>query len=94
MDSRDNGSADGRGCGLQVLAAQGATFFFDQDADFVRGTSSTLRSEFIFGAPATATDGSLAAARDLYESLCTGAPAPLLAGAVYCCIMHSNPETP
>eukprot|EP00892_Ulva_mutabilis_P011332 jgi/Ulvmu1/8571/UM045_0013.1 len=54
----------------QVLAAQGATFFFDQDADFVRGTSSTLRTEFIFGLPATGTDGSYASGRDVYEELC------------------------
>ena len=61
---------------MKVLAAQGATFFFDQDADFVRGTSSTLRTEFIFGLPATGTDGSFAAGRDLYEELCKGAPPP------------------
>ena len=61
---------------MKVLAAQGATFFFDQDADFVQGTSSTLRTEFIFGLPATGTDGSFAAGRDLYEELCKGAAPP------------------
>lgn len=58
---------------MQLLATQeGGTFFFDQDADFVTGFSSSLRSEFVFGLPATGTDGSFAAARAIYEDLCKG----------------------
>lgn len=58
---------------MQLLATQeGGTFFFDQDADFVTGYSSSLRSEFVFGLPATGTDGSFDAARDIYEEFCKG----------------------
>lgn len=58
---------------LQLLATQeGGTFFFDEDADFVTGYTSSLRSEFVFGVPATGTDGSFGAARAIYEGLCKG----------------------
>jgi hypothetical protein len=58
---------------VQLLATQeGGTFFFDEDSDFVTGYSSSLRSEFVFGLPASGTDGSWGAAREIYEDLCKG----------------------
>jgi hypothetical protein len=64
---------------VQLLATQeGGTFFFDKDSDFVTGYSSSLRSEFVFGLPATGTDDSWSAARDIYEDLCKGMAAVLL----------------
>lgn len=72
---------------MQLLATQeGGTFFFDEDADFVTGYSSSLRSEFVFGLPATGTDGGFPAARDIYEDMCKGTVAFL---AFFCLCLAS-----
>lgn len=56
------------------MATQGATFFFDRDADFASGYTSTLRSEFLFGDIADGTGGSEDASRDVYMDLVRGVP--------------------
>lgn len=59
---------------MQLLATQeGGTFFFDQDTDFVEGFSSSLRSELVFGVPATGTDGTFGSAQAIYEDMGKGA---------------------
>ena len=75
---------------LQLLATQeGGTFFFDEDADFVTGYTSSLRSEFVFGVPATGTDGSFGEARAIYEDLSKGTMLLLLLLIIVplCCSM-------
>jgi hypothetical protein len=54
---------------FQVMASQGATFFFDRDADFVSGYTSTLRAEFIFGQVADNTGDSEEESKKLYTRL-------------------------
>jgi hypothetical protein len=54
------------------MASQGATFFFDRDADFVTGYTSTIRTEFVFGAIADGTFGKLAASDKLFKDFVRG----------------------
>lgn len=64
------------------MASAGATFFFDKDADFVTGYSSTLRAELLFGDVADGVNGSKEASDALYNDL--------VKGAAYVMLMHTH----
>ena len=55
------------------MATEGATFFFDMDANFLTGFTSTLRTEILFGDIADGVGGSAAESDKLYEHLVQGA---------------------
>ena len=61
-----------------MLASEGGTFFFDSDADFLKGFTSTLRTELLFGDIADGTGGSLSASDDVYLNLVKSAHPAIL----------------